>query len=241
MRQASIRFEKYLKRRFAGSSTAKHYMSDLNIFIQTIGDKTPESVTSLDIDEFVNTQIAAGLAPATINRRLSSLRTFFEYLASEDLTHTWPNPVIWRRHGVKLGEHLPRDVPDADVARLFAGIADPRDRAMFSLMVGAGLRVGEVNTLRLGWLEAPSGTNQLARLRVLGKGNKERIVWCVPSLQLVLGDWLASRPQVDHDFLFLNQRGTPISVSGIQYCLKQYGESSGVTFTCHQLRHTLRL
>jgi integrase/recombinase XerC len=239
VKQASIRFEQYLNRRYNGSSTAKHYLSDLAIFIQTIGDEPPQSVTPADIDTFINTQIAAGLGPTTINRRLASLRAFFEYLAGEDVAQDWPNPVIWKRHGLKTGEHLPRDVSEDEVNRLFAVITDARDRAMFGLMVGAGLRVGEVCALCLDSLEPPSAPDQLARLRVQGKGNKERVVWCTPSVWNALEDWLALRSLVvANDRVFLNRRGNPITVSGIQYCLKQYCQQAGVRLTCHRLRHT---
>ena len=191
-----------------------------------------------DIDTFVDNQIAAGLSPTTINRRLASLHTFFEYLASEKPERDWPNPVIRRRHKLKTGSHLPRDVPDDDVARLFAVISDERDRAMFGLMVGAGLRVGEVAALRLDNVEEPAEPGRLARLRVRGKGNKERVVWLTDSLWDTLRAWVEVRPEVETDHLFLNRRGEPISVSGIQYCLKQHYQAAGVTLSCHRLRHT---
>jgi site-specific recombinase XerD len=238
MNQALARFERYIKRRFGQSSTLKHYISDLNIFIDTVGNKATEAVTAEDIDSFVDSQIAAGLSPATINRRLASVHTFFEYLASEKPERDWPNPVIHRRHRLKTGSHLPRDVPDDDVARLFATISDERDRAMFGLMVGAGLRVGEVADLRLGSLEEPTAPGHLARLRVRGKGNKERVVWLTDSLCGTLRAWLEVRPEVETDRLFLNHRGEPISVSGIQYCLKQHCQAASVTLSCHRLRHT---
>ena len=75
MNQASARFEQYLRRRFGHSSTAKHYLSDLKIFFRSLGDKAPEAVTAEDVDVFVDRQIAAGLSPGTINRRLASLCT----------------------------------------------------------------------------------------------------------------------------------------------------------------------
>src|SRR6185436_18977340 len=138
------------KRRFGHSSTPIHYISDLKIFIHTISNnKSPETVTPADVDAFVEQQIACGLSPTTINRRLATLHSFFEYLASERPEVDWPNPVINRRHHLKTGSHLPRDLTDSDIGRLFAVITDERDQAMVSLMVGAGLRVGEVAALCL--------------------------------------------------------------------------------------------
>ena len=240
MEQACRRFEQYLKRRFGQSSTPKHYMSDLNIFMRTIGNKAPEAVTAAEIDAFVDRQLATGLSPSTINRRLSCVCTFFEYLASECPERVWPNPVVGRRHRLRTGSRLPRDASEDDVAGLFTVIADERDRAMFGLMVGAGLRVGEVATLRLDSLEAPVEPGQLARLRVRGKGNKERITWLTSSLWDTLQAWLKVRPPADTRLrdVFLNRSGQPISVSGIQYCLQQHCQAAGVRLTCHQLRHT---
>ena len=238
MQQARTRFREYLNRRHRQSSTAKHYLSDLDIFIRTVVDKAPEDISVRDIDRFIDSQLAAELKPATINRRLASLHTFFEFLASEDLQREWPNPVVSRRHRLKIGQHLPRDVSDTDVARLFSAIIDPRDRAMFGLMIGAGLRVGEVASLRLDGLQAPANVDQLLAWRICGKGNRERVVWLTTSLQEVLRAWLTERQAGQHEYVFHNQHDRPISVSGIQYRLKQYCQTTGVSLSCHRLRHT---
>lgn len=238
MNKAIERFERYLRRRYGDRSTPKHYLSDMRIFVREIGDKPPAEVTVQDIDDFVDQQVLQGLRPTTVNRRLATLRTFFEFLAAEDPDRSWPNPVNWRRHGIKEGEPLPRDLSDADVARLFAAIDDDRDRAMFGTMVGAGLRVGEVVTILLQDLEPPSSPDQSARLRVCGKGHKEHIVWLTPRLYARVQTWLQERSDSDHPQLFLNQHGRPLSVSGVQYRLKQHVQRAGIHATCHQLRHT---
>ena len=162
MKAAQARFEQYIERRFGQTTTLKHYQSDLNIFIETTGDKRPEGVTAADIDAFIDQQREAELKPSTINRRLATLHSFFEYLASEKPEAMWPNPVNWRRHQLKRGSHLPRDVSDEEVKRLFEEIDDERDQAIFGLMVDAGLRVGEVVTLVLSSLEGPRAEGQLA-------------------------------------------------------------------------------
>jgi site-specific recombinase XerD len=232
------RFSQYLYRRYGNRSTPKHYLNDLEMFIQQVGAKPADQVTADDLDQFIAHQVDKGLRSTTINRRVASLRTFFEFLASEEPDRPWPNPVKWRRHGVKQDQLLPRDASEQDVSRLFAVIEDARDRAMFGLMVGAGLRVGEVATLRCADLEAPSGPDQSTRLRVCGKGGKERIVWVTPRWYAVVQQWLAVRPSSVTDRLFLNQHRRPLSVSGIQYCLKQHCQRAGIHLTCHQLRHT---
>jgi site-specific recombinase XerD len=238
MDQARERFIQYLNRRYGQSTTPKCYASDLDIFLRTIGDKEPEAITAADVDVFIDDQLAAGLRPITINRRLATIHTYFEYLASECPEQHWPNPVIWRRHKLKRGSRLPRDAPDDEVTQLFSVITSERDRAMFGLMLGAGLRVAEVATLRLDCLEVPADSDGLTKLRVCGKRRKERMVWLTPSLWETLQAWIQVRPAVNSEHLFLSQRGSPISVAGIQYRLRQYCQTAGVTLTCHQLRHT---
>jgi site-specific recombinase XerD len=238
MEQARLRFGEYVTRRFGQSSTYKHYMSDLKIIIQIIGNKTPLQVTAKDVDGFIEAQIAAGMKPTTINRRLASLHSLFEYLAFEDMTEDWPNPVIARRHYLKTGSPLPRDMKEDEMRRLFEVIVDERDRAMFGLMAGAGLRVGEVASLRLDGLEPDARFGQWTKVRVVGKGNKERVVWLTDELWETVQGWLEKRPAVEYPEVFLNHQGRPISVSGIQYRLKQYAQAAGVTVSCHRLRHT---
>jgi site-specific recombinase XerD len=238
MLKAKKRFARYLHRCYSDRSTPKHYLNDVDLFVRQVGDISPESVTVKDVDEYVDTQMENQLKPATINRRIASLHTFFEYLASEEADKTWPNPVNRRRHCLKQGQSLPRDASEAEVNALFGVIDDARDRAMLGLMVGAGLRVGEVVTLSCDYLETPSVPGQMARLRVVGKGRKERIAWVTPYWYETVSQWLAVRAPAKTNALFLNQHQRPLSVAGVQYRLKQYCKQAGIYLTCHQLRHT---
>jgi site-specific recombinase XerD len=189
------------------------------------------------IDEFVQTQSQQGLKGATINRRLASLSSFFDYLIDDAGDDRWQNPVRWKRHGIKQGRHLPRDVSDETVRRLFAVIDDVRDRAMFTLMISAGLRVGEVVQLQLEDLPTLE-TSILARLRVCGKGDRERMALLTSEAMRPVRVWLEHRPTSSTEHLFLNQHGRGLSVSGVQYRLKQYCQAVQIELTCHQLRHT---
>jgi site-specific recombinase XerD len=212
-------------------------MSDLMIFHQFIGDSAPQTIRPQQISDFVEAQSKQGLKGATINRRLSALSSFFEFLIFEAEDDNWSNPVQWKRHSIRPGHHLPRDVSDQTVSQLLAVIEDPRDQAIFSLMIHAGLRVGEVVALQQADLH-PLEQTGLARLRVRGKGDKERIVWLTAEVVRHIQHWLEQRPQSESGYLFLNQHHHPLSVSGVQFRLKQYCQRAGVQLSCHQLRHT---
>jgi integrase/recombinase XerC len=181
MDKAIQAFESYLKRRYPNSSTAKSYVSDLQVFKRFV-EKAPRKVGHADIARFVEDQLERGLAATTVNRRLASLHHFFEFLADEADDEEWTNPVNWRRQRVKEGKPLPRDLSDQEVERLFAYIHHPRDRLMFGLMYWVGLRVGEVAAVRISDLIPGPDPGRGARLRVRGKGQKERVVPLVAAL-----------------------------------------------------------
>jgi site-specific recombinase XerD len=130
-------FESYLKRRFPDRSTAKHYMSDLSIFMKHYTGPLTE-VTTQDVDRFVDQQRADGLSPATVKRRAAALKTFFDFVAEEMHDPGRDNPVSMRRHAGRQPHKLPRDLSDEEVQRLLAVVEGERDMAMVALMLYAG-------------------------------------------------------------------------------------------------------
>ncbi|MFQ5419350.1 MAG: phage integrase N-terminal SAM-like domain-containing protein [Anaerolineae bacterium] len=80
MRTDLAAFKKYIDNRYPGRSTSKHYMSDLSIFNQFVGDKKPAEISRKEIDGFVQDQSEQGLKATTINRRLSAISSFYEYI-----------------------------------------------------------------------------------------------------------------------------------------------------------------
>lgn len=229
-------FNKWLRRKSPQATTPVHYRSDLRLFFDW-AKKPPDQITVRDLDRYIEYSQEAGYAIATINRRLASLRAFYHFLdlVNEDAP---ANPVIPKRHFIRQGRRLPRDVEDADLARLFAVITSVRDRAMFLLMLRCGLRVGEVRTLSLSDLYLhPSGTS-LPRLWVGGKNGSERVVYLSNQALAALNAWLKTRPAVKSQALFLNRFGGRLTVTGIQYRLAGYCRRARLWCTCHQLRHT---
>lgn len=231
------KFEQYLQRRFPGRHTCRDYLSDLRQF-SAFCQKDWRDVSMHDIDSFVDQHRSRGLAPATINRRVAALKTFFDFLAEESGDLAWPNPVRFKRHASKRARKLPRDLRDADVQRVWAEISSARDRAWFVLMLRAGLRVGEIARLELDDLLSEPKGEAPARLRVDGKGRKERVVLLDADAYAVLQTWLDERPESQETHLFLNERGKPLQANGIEWLLHRYGQRAGVELTPHQLRHT---
>jgi site-specific recombinase XerD len=235
--EALQRFQAYLRRRYSDRRTPVDYVSDVRQFQKNCA-KSWETVTAQDVDLFLDQMRQCNLKPATIKRRLSALKVYFDFLADTTAQLYYTNPVNLKRHSVKLGRHLPHDLSDAEVDRLMAQIDSPRDRALAALMLRAGLRVGEVVTLTLDTLIPAPRAGDLARLRVVGKGRKERIVYLSHETIAALKAWLTVRPSVPSRMLFLNQRAEPLTPSGVEWLFQRYGEQVGIHLTPHRLRHT---
>lgn len=231
------RFQQWLRRRSPHASTHIHYANDVELFFNWC-DKAVGEVTAVDIDAYIEQHQAQGHATATVNRRLAALRTFYRFL---DLTiaDAPRSPVLPERHYIRQGRRLPRDVEDDVLEALFAVIQSPRDRAMFSLMLRCGLRVGEVRSLNMNDLYLQPASGQLPRLWLHGKGGDERVAYLSPQALAVLRNWLAVRPVAGGcTAVFLNRFGRRLTVTGIQTVLAGYCREAGVWVTCHQFRHT---
>lgn len=184
------------------------------------------------MDEYIQHCLSKGLSPLTVNRRLSSLRTFYYFLSSVNEV-SMPCPVIPRRHFLCKPQLLPRDASEEKIRILFSQIHNLRDKTMFTLMLECGLRVGEVHNLSLEDVlsEGPP------RLHIHGKGDQHRIAYLPPPAWEALQDWLTSRPVLLDRAVLISERGKRLSVSGIQFILKEYCRKAGVQVTCHQFRH----
>jgi site-specific recombinase XerD len=228
-------FLQSVRRRAPQATTARHYQSDVTIFFAWMA-KAPQEVTRTDIDRFIEWQQSLGHAVATINRRLIALRQYYGFLADHG-NRSLACPVVPRLHYVHQGRQLPRDAKDETVTQLFAQIQDPRDLAMFTLMLRCGLRVSEVTTLNLDDVFFRSRADQASRLRIHGKRQTERVVFLSEQAEQRVRAYLAVRPAAQDRALFLNRYGVHLSVTAVQKRLTHYAEQAGLHLTCHQLRH----
>jgi len=229
-------FRRFLKRRNYSAHTVKNYLSTLEHFVGWL-DVPMDEVTPKRVQAYIDRLLAKRLSAKTINCHLDSIRRFYDYLHDEESLQI-PNPVK-RGYVLRLPRPLPKHLKDHEVQRLFEVIQDPRDRAIFMLMLRCGLRVTEVVDLALGDLD-------LRRSKILvqnGKGKKGRVVYLSQDAQKTLVAYLKTRPSTKIRRVFLSQkspfRGQPISVRGIQKRLELYARKARLNVSCHQLRHTM--
>ncbi len=223
-------FSDWLTSQYPHSSARKHIISDLALFFSWAG-KPPSEISPQDVTRYIHQCLEKSLSPLTINRRLSSLRLlyyFFRIIQEQPL-----DCPVQKRHFLRKPQPLPRDASEEQITALFSVITNKRDKAIFTLMLECGLRVGEVCSLSLEdvLLESPP------RLKVHGKGGRQRIAYLPPPALSTLTDWLTSRPVTTDRAVFISQRSKRLSVNGIQFILKEYCQKANVQVTCHQFRH----
>jgi len=240
------RFHDYLALE-AGTSphTVSNYTRDirrLTAHVATRGAGGPAAITAAQLREFVYALKDLGLAPATIRRQISAIRTYYKFLVGEALATRDPSE---RLESPKQWRTLPTVLTVSEVERLLAtpNTDQPlasRDRAMLEFAYATGARVSELVGLQLQDVLYEDGL-----ARILGKGSKQRLV---PVGRRALGAVALYareiRPTLDRGagrgVLFLNARGTPLSRVGAWGVIKRAARSAGMTkrVTPHTLRHT---
>jgi integrase/recombinase XerD len=229
----------------ASPRTHEAYSRDLARFVGYSvgrGAASPPDVTSRLLREYLYHLKDLGLAPASIRRNVSSLRTYFKFLIGEghiarDPSERLESPKRWRS--------LPEVLTVAEIDRLLAAplLDDPlvfRDRAMLELAYGAGLRVSEWISIGLRDLMFDDGL-----VRVFGKGSKERLVPIGRRAIGALATYVRElRPRLEQGegkgVLFLNARGEPLTRMGAWKILRKYVERAGIEkhVSPHTLRHS---
>ena len=229
-----IRYRRALKRKNYSGHTVKSYINILDQFIRWLTVPLAE-VTREEIGAYVDHLLRKRRTPKTITCHLQTIRLFLDYLINEE-GRSMLNPVT--RISLRLPKPLPRHLKDDQVRRLFDGITDLRDRAMFMLMLRCGLRVQEVAELTVDAVEY--GRRQIFVFH--GKGAKDRVVYMSEDAHSALLAYLEKRSSKARG-LFLVQkgpmRGKPLSVRGIQKRIEYYGRKSSLDVSCHRLRHTM--
>ena len=239
--------------RRASANTTDAYRRDLATFFAFLsdhlgGEPTLEELQSLapaDFRSYLARRNTEGLARTSIARGLSTVRNFFRFLDRNGLVH---NPAIDTLRTPKTPSSIPKALTpdDALAAVKMAGeLQDKpwlakRDMAIMLLLYGCGLRIGEaldLNVSDIGPDLSKDGT-----LRVIGKGNKQRVVPVLPIVAEAISAYRAACPHglSDDDPLFVGSRGGRLNPGVVQRQVRKIRAMLGLgdTATPHALRHS---
>tara|TARA_B100000945_G_scaffold119233_1_gene94852 strand:+ start:558 stop:1481 length:924 start_codon:yes stop_codon:yes gene_type:complete len=234
-----LRIEKNLSQ-----NSIEAYENDLKRFLNFIFyDNKKFILDSSYIQNYISQLIDLNLEISTLQRNLSSLRSFFSYLVDEKIISFNPAELI---DIPKRKRSLPEVLTQEEINILFTNINtnNPigiRDRAMFELLYSSGLRVSEMTSIKI-----IDFLDDNEWLRVYGKGSKERLIPLGKEVLKWVNFYLdKSRNYLlnknkKNDFLFVNFRGDGISRKGVWMLLKKYVSLSKITknISPHSLRHS---
>jgi site-specific recombinase XerD len=224
------------------ANTINAYRQDLAEFRRDAGPaRRVETLRASDILAYRRRLSAErALAPATVKRRLACLRAMFAWLVRRDVLDT--SPFEKTELCIRLPARLPRCLELRDVRRLMRHrqAQGPDCALALALLLATGVRVGELAGLRLGDVDAAAG-----RLRIFGKGNRERTVFVTDArLREELRAYLSVRHGVTRrpteDKMLTDRRGRPLSAARIRNAITKLGRAAGLErrVTPHMLRHT---
>ena len=229
-----IKFEKRLS-----ELTIKNYQHDINRLIK-LNDKKLTEINSEDIRLSLSKLHASGLSGKSISRILSSWRGCFLFLNKSQLMKYDPTSGI---KAPKAKKKLPQTLSIDQVFNLInipqTGFIDTRDKAILEFFYSSGLRLSELVNIHISDIDMSEQT-----IKVLGKGNKFRIVPIGRKAIEALNLWILQRNKLnkilDSELLFLNQHGKKLTARAIQYRLKFWAQKNNIPENIHPhlLRHS---
>lgn len=231
--QLTDRFRYYLQfERKMSPNTVASYGSDVEIFFAAVQSDPIVMDASVIVDYLAD----ARMSERSQARLLSALRSFFNFLILEKLREDNPCDKV---AAPKLGRHIPAVLSVDEVLAILESVdagswRGKRDRAILEVLYGCGLRVSEAVTLRISDIFKEEGF-----LRVIGKGDKQRLVPIGQPALDAIDKYLADRPFSD-DILFLNVHGKPLSRISVFNLIKAQAIAAGVNkeISPHTFRHS---
>ncbi len=231
--ELAARFLEELARvRLASPHTVDAYRRDLAGFLRRAGAKDARAVTARDVEAWLVAEAARGLGPASLMRRRSAASSMFAAAVRWGVVAANPVELVpVPRRPRPLPRHLAEEQALALVGEAERAEA-LRDAALLALLYGAGLRVSEAVGLRVQDVRLDEG-----RVRVRGKGGKERQAHLPPHARELVGRWLEVRPAAG-DALFPGRRGH-LSVRTAQRIVARWARAAHADdATPHRLRHS---
>ena len=234
--------------RRASTHTLRAYGDDVQRFLEflvthvggAIDERKLEKLSPADIRAFITERRSDGLGSRSVRRMLASIRSFFRFLAREEIVD---NPAAKSIRSPRLARSLPRPLSEIDAARTLAEAGQndiewigARDVALLTLLYGAGLRISEALSLKIG--DVPLGDAMM----ITGKGRKERVVPLLPVIREAIDAYAAVLPFKlgPKEALFRSRRGKAMSAREAQALMQNLRGRLGLSerATPHALRHS---
>ncbi len=241
-------FKAFLKlERSLADNSIEAYLSDIAKLHQFLDlrerDLTPTQVQQTDLVDFIEFLNELGMSPYSQARIISGIKAFYKFLVYEELLIKDPSELI---EAPKLGRKLPDTLNIHEIEQLFEAIdhsktEGARNRAILETLYSSGLRVSELTDLKISNVH-----EDLGFLRIIGKGNKERLV---PIGKTALKYIRIYKDQVrpnqvikpgQEDYLFLNRRGAKLTRVMIYTVIKNLASAIGLekNISPHTFRHS---
>ena len=218
--------------------TIKSYQIDLNQLTIFIGSNNNiQNISREDILRWIKKLHSQGLSPKTLQRKLSTVRSFFNHLVKSEVVASNPASNI---KAPKDAKKLPTLLSVDELAYLLD--IDPttdietRDILSFDLLYSCGIRLSELSSIQISDI-----TNSENKIRVIGKGNKERVVYFGEKTSSNLLKWLDVRNgyNTDNDYLFIARNGKHLTNRSIQKRLEIFSNKyASRHIHPHMLRHS---
>jgi integrase/recombinase XerC len=237
--ESFLNYLRYEKR--YSQHTIISYQNDLQQFLSFLQDSfdSPDlkDVTAAIIRTWLAGLKEEGLTSKSINRKISTLKSFFKFLMREGIVDTTPMAIIV---APKINKRLPAYVEEKDMETLFEFVEFPDDwngrteKLVLSLFYNTGMRISELINLKITQLD-----EAYSQIKVLGKGNKERIIPLDKGLMQHLKDYIAFRPSDSQVvYVFVNENGKQLYTKQVYNFVKKY--LSAVTTSQKKSPHILR-
>ena len=221
-------------------NTSKSYERDLkklHLFLSDLNISEYSQISAETCSAWIGSLYSQNNNPKSIQRHLSSAKGFFRFLKKNNLIESSPFELV---SAPKSSSILPEVLSPEDVEQLLnfrpTNMIEIRDMAIVELMYSSGLRVSETANINISDFE-----ENKSFLRVLGKGSKTRLVPMGRFAINAINNWLMEREKIlnNTDALFLNSKGTRLTVRSIQLRLKKMAVKQGLPpIHPHMLRHS---
>ena len=239
------RYVRYLRlERGYSDNTIEAYTHDIDYLLNYLRNENlkVEDVKLDNLENFAAVIYEFGIASSSQARILCGVRSFFKYLVISGILKDDPSELL---EAPTVGEHLPEVLSTEEIDRMEAAIdlskwEGQRNRAIIEVLFSCGLRVSELVNLKFNDI-----FEREKFLRIIGKGDKERLVPISDSALHEIQLWLYDRNLMkikpgEQDYVFLNRRGAHLTRTMILIMIKRTAEEAGITKTVspHTLRHS---